>query len=70
MATKKKIEYGFIVAPVGVSESEKSVSKTGFFERMEAQYPSSDGWEVWSVSVTPTGTAEVVVAYHLRKVNA
>ena len=48
MATKKKIEYGLMVAPIGTINSDKSMTKATFFETVEEQYPSAEGWEVCS----------------------
>jgi hypothetical protein len=69
MASKKvKIEYGLMIAPVGVIDSESSMTKKTFFEKMEVQYPSADGWVVTERSVVPAGQT-FVVTYHLQKVN-
>jgi hypothetical protein len=69
MAAKKKIEYGLMVAPIGTINSDKSMTKVTFFEKMEEQYPSAEGWEVYSTSVEAGTSDAVLVAYHLKKVN-
>ena len=65
---KKSIEYGVLIAPIGTVDSDTSMTKKTFFARLEAEYPSADGWEVVSREVTPTGST-VIMAYHLQKVN-
>lgn len=69
MVTKKeaKIEYGFVIAPVGTGDSDTAIGKKSFLERVEAEYPSAEGWEVWSSQVYP-GQATYTVAYHLKRV--
>lgn len=62
-----KIEYGFVIAPVGGGDSETALGKKSFLERVEAEYPSAEGWEVWSVQVYP-GQGNYTVAYHLKRV--
>jgi hypothetical protein len=71
MATsKKKVEYGLVVAPIGTTNSDKSMTKATFFETVEAQYPSADGWEVYSITCDAGSSETVFLAYHMRKVNS
>ena len=75
MASKKKIEYGFLSAMVGPMDGKEVISKASFFNRLEAEYPSGDGWEVYETNMT-TRTVSVgtdtytypYVTYHVRKV--
>jgi hypothetical protein len=62
----KGFEYGLLVAPLGQGDTDTTISKAGFFERLEAQYPSAEGWEVWNTDSFSTGTG-VVVVYHTKR---
>jgi len=69
MAGKKgSIEYGLLVAPLGIGDTDTTISKKSFFERMEAQYPYKEGWRVTERNTIPSGTG-VIITYHLEKVN-
>lgn len=72
--TKQKIQYGLQAAKIGPTDSESTVSKAHFFELMEANYPSGEGWVVYATETTPvptmyngTSTELLHVTYHLRK---
>lgn len=68
MAKKEqKIEYGLKAAPIGVGEG--TISKEQFFQSLEAEYPSAEGWEVWHTDVTPATDSRYLVVYHLKRVN-
>lgn len=76
MAAKKKIEYGMQAAKIGPTDSESTVSKATFFELLEKNYPSADGWEVYNTESIVVRTSYAgqetelpFVTYHLKKVN-
>lgn len=66
MAGKAVFEYGLLVAPLGTADSDFSLSKSSFFALLDAQYPSSEGWEVWDTNTVPSGTG-VIVIYHTKR---
>lgn len=72
----KVIEYGMKSGLIGQSNNENMSTKQAFFDAMEAEYPSSEGWEVYATEVTPLEQnfmgAKVFLpytTYHLRKLN-
>ena len=63
MTTKKAtIEYGVLVEPIG-----ETMTKSTFFQKLEEQYPSGEGWEVSSSEAKPNEKA-VVLIYHMKRV--
>lgn len=76
MATKKKIEYGFLAAKIAPMDTDVTVSKARFFALLEESYPSADGWEVFDTESVLVRTLYAgsetelpFVTYHVRKVN-
>lgn len=70
MAKKdQKIEYGFVIAPIGTVDNENSITKKSFLERVEAEYPSAEGWEVFDTQTYPNPNQTYTLAYHLKRVN-
>ena len=75
-SNKVTIEYGFVSAKIAPQDSESTMSKVSFHARVESEYPSASGWEVYqadSILVrTPYNGLEVelpYVTYFLKKVN-
>jgi hypothetical protein len=70
MATKKsKIEYGLVVGNISTVNSDSTVTKAKFFEELERQYPSTEGWEVYATQTAALTGQVFTVSYHVRKVN-
>ncbi len=70
----QKYEYGFVAATIGVADSESTLSKKSFLARIEQEYPSADGWEVYQVTSVPLqqtwngmNMTLPYVTYHLRR---
>lgn len=63
----QKVEYGVVIAPVGLGEG--VISKKDFFARIESEYPSNDGWKVVDRHVTAQTDSRYLMSYHLEKVN-
>ena len=63
MTTKKAtIEYGVLVEPIG-----ETMTKSAFFQKLEEQYPSSEGWKLFSAEGKPNERA-VILIYHMIRV--
>lgn len=62
-----KYEYGFVIGSVSAAQTDGTITKSQFFENLESQYPSKDGWEVWNVSSVPLNGQIFVVSYHVRR---
>ena len=66
---EKKVEYGFVIAPIGALDNENSITKKSFLERVETEYPSTEGWEVFQIQTYPNPNQTYTVAYHMKRVN-
>jgi len=69
MAKKVGTEYGVLVAPIAPIDSDTGLSKRTFFERLEDQYPVSQGWVVVHREVLLTAGNGYAMAYHVERVN-
>jgi len=68
MTTKKAtIEYGVLVAPLGGVDNGETMTKATFFQKLEEQYPSSEGWKLFSAEGKPNERA-VILIYHMTRV--
>ena len=67
VAKKVTIEYGVLVAPLGGVDNDETMTKATYFQKLEEQYPSGEGWEVSSSEAKPNEKA-VVLIYHMKRV--